>query len=271
MIEANSASSSANDVSIRTWVSGCFARISRVASMPLPSVEPDVHHDDVGSGAVGLVDRLLDRAGLGRHHDVVLGVRASRGCRRGRSRGRRRASREAAASSWASRHPRWPCAGASPWTPSTVRQRSRSTASPTRSRKSFSVASATRYSTARSIARADRARAAARTARSSRAGSGPAPSGATSRSASSAGNSPASARAPPSQRQHRLRGHRGRARRARSRPDARSRTSLAEPHLGEQQSPRWLRVAGESRQPVVGRRPISAALHPIGPIGSSTK
>ena len=38
MIEANSASSSANDVSIRTCVSGCFARISRVASIPLPSV-----------------------------------------------------------------------------------------------------------------------------------------------------------------------------------------------------------------------------------------
>ena len=37
MIEANSASSSANDVSISTWVSGRLARISRVASIPLPS------------------------------------------------------------------------------------------------------------------------------------------------------------------------------------------------------------------------------------------
>jgi hypothetical protein len=38
MIEANSASSSAKEVSIRTRVAGCLARISRVASMPLPSV-----------------------------------------------------------------------------------------------------------------------------------------------------------------------------------------------------------------------------------------
>src|SRR6202165_2146755 len=37
MIEAKSASSSANVVSIRTWVFGSFARISLVASMPLPS------------------------------------------------------------------------------------------------------------------------------------------------------------------------------------------------------------------------------------------
>ena len=37
MIDANNASSSANDVSISTCVSGRFARISRVASMPLPS------------------------------------------------------------------------------------------------------------------------------------------------------------------------------------------------------------------------------------------
>ena len=38
MIESNSASSSANEVSISTRVAGWFARISRVASMPLPSV-----------------------------------------------------------------------------------------------------------------------------------------------------------------------------------------------------------------------------------------
>ena len=38
MIEANSASSSANDVSISTLVAGRAARISRVASIPLPSV-----------------------------------------------------------------------------------------------------------------------------------------------------------------------------------------------------------------------------------------
>ena len=38
MIDANNASSSANDVSISTWVFGCFARISRVASIPLPSI-----------------------------------------------------------------------------------------------------------------------------------------------------------------------------------------------------------------------------------------
>ncbi len=38
MIEANNASSSANDVSISTCVLGCFARISRVASIPLPSI-----------------------------------------------------------------------------------------------------------------------------------------------------------------------------------------------------------------------------------------
>src|SRR5512134_3412212 len=37
MIEANRASSSANEVSMTTAVFGCFARISRVASMPLPS------------------------------------------------------------------------------------------------------------------------------------------------------------------------------------------------------------------------------------------
>ena len=37
MIDEKSASSSANEVSIRTRVAGCFARISRVASMPLPS------------------------------------------------------------------------------------------------------------------------------------------------------------------------------------------------------------------------------------------
>src|SRR3954470_9870020 len=38
MIEANSASSSANEVSIRTFVAGRVARISRVASIPEPSV-----------------------------------------------------------------------------------------------------------------------------------------------------------------------------------------------------------------------------------------
>src|SRR4029453_1479985 len=37
MIEAKSASSSANEVSISTWVAGRCARMSRVASMPLPS------------------------------------------------------------------------------------------------------------------------------------------------------------------------------------------------------------------------------------------
>src|SRR3990172_1639408 len=37
MIEANRASSSAKVVSMITWVFGCLARISRVASMPLPS------------------------------------------------------------------------------------------------------------------------------------------------------------------------------------------------------------------------------------------
>ena len=37
MIEENNASSSANDVNIRTRVAGCFARISLVASIPLPS------------------------------------------------------------------------------------------------------------------------------------------------------------------------------------------------------------------------------------------
>jgi hypothetical protein len=37
MIDANRASSSANDVSIRTCVFGRRARISRVASIPLPS------------------------------------------------------------------------------------------------------------------------------------------------------------------------------------------------------------------------------------------
>src|SRR3990172_3763017 len=37
MIEANRASSSANEVSMTTWVFGCLARISRVASIPLPS------------------------------------------------------------------------------------------------------------------------------------------------------------------------------------------------------------------------------------------
>jgi hypothetical protein len=38
MIEADSASSSANEVGIRTFVSGRRARISRVASMPLPPI-----------------------------------------------------------------------------------------------------------------------------------------------------------------------------------------------------------------------------------------
>jgi len=38
MIDANKASSSANDVSISTCVCGLAARISRVASMPLPSI-----------------------------------------------------------------------------------------------------------------------------------------------------------------------------------------------------------------------------------------
>ena len=37
MMEAKRASSSANEVSINTWISGHLARISRVASMPLPS------------------------------------------------------------------------------------------------------------------------------------------------------------------------------------------------------------------------------------------
>ena len=37
MIDANNASSSANEVSIRTCVFSSLARISRVASMPLPS------------------------------------------------------------------------------------------------------------------------------------------------------------------------------------------------------------------------------------------
>ena len=38
MMEANKASSSAKDVSITTLAFGCLARISRVASMPLPSI-----------------------------------------------------------------------------------------------------------------------------------------------------------------------------------------------------------------------------------------
>ena len=38
---------------------------------PAPVGEPDVHHDDVGTRPVGLVDRLANGAGLGRHDDVV--------------------------------------------------------------------------------------------------------------------------------------------------------------------------------------------------------
>ncbi len=72
MIEANNASSSANDVSISTWVFGCFARISPRRLDAAPVDQSDVHDDDVGAGTVGLVDRLLDGTRLGRHDDVVL-------------------------------------------------------------------------------------------------------------------------------------------------------------------------------------------------------
>ena len=66
MIEANSASSSANEVSIRTWVFGCFGPDLAGGLDAAAVCQPDVHHDDVGAGAVGLVDRVLDRAGLAR-------------------------------------------------------------------------------------------------------------------------------------------------------------------------------------------------------------
>ena len=42
---------------------------------PAPIGEPDVHHDDVRSRAVGFIDGLPDRRGLRGHVDVVLGCK----------------------------------------------------------------------------------------------------------------------------------------------------------------------------------------------------
>ena len=66
MIEANSASSSANDVSISTLVAGWSARISRVASMPLPSASRTSITTTSGRVRCGLVDGVAHGAGLRR-------------------------------------------------------------------------------------------------------------------------------------------------------------------------------------------------------------
>ena len=73
MIEANRASSSANLVSISTWV--CRPGGPDVAGgLDAGAVlEADVHHDHVGQGLGGDGHGLADRAGLGAH-DHVGGV-----------------------------------------------------------------------------------------------------------------------------------------------------------------------------------------------------
>ena len=73
MIDANSASSSANEVSISTRVAGWFGADLAGGLDPAAVGEPHVHHDHVGARALGLVDRLAHGAGLRRHDDVVLG------------------------------------------------------------------------------------------------------------------------------------------------------------------------------------------------------
>ncbi len=40
---------------------------------PAPIGEPDVHHHDIRSRSVGLIDGLPEGAGLSRHVDVFLG------------------------------------------------------------------------------------------------------------------------------------------------------------------------------------------------------
>ena len=61
-------------MSITTRVAGSSARISRQASIPEPSGQPDVHHDDVRLEAAGLLDGLGDGAGLGDDLEPVAAV-----------------------------------------------------------------------------------------------------------------------------------------------------------------------------------------------------
>ena len=74
MIEANSASSSANDVSIRTRVFGWFARISRVASIPLPSARRTSMTTTSGRVRSASSIGLSNGPRLAGHHDVVRGL-----------------------------------------------------------------------------------------------------------------------------------------------------------------------------------------------------
>src|SRR6476620_1651570 len=122
---------------------------------PAPVGEPDVHHDHIRLGPVGLVDRLLDRSCLGGYVDVVFRCKHRSDAvshylvvvnqhhpegwtlRLGHHAMLARAS-------GTDRYPLVPRAGAA---------RSPTMASATRSRKSFTVASATRERSARSIVR----------------------------------------------------------------------------------------------------------------------
>ena len=74
MIEAKSASSSANEVDPEhSCLRMLRADLARGLD-PAPVGESDVHHDEAsGLRAVGLIDRLSNRRGLCSHVDVVLG------------------------------------------------------------------------------------------------------------------------------------------------------------------------------------------------------
>src|SRR6266545_299944 len=74
MIEANRASSSAKDVSMMTAVFGWRARISRVASIPLPSASRTSITTTSGRARSAFIDRLSDGGSLGGHDDVIRGL-----------------------------------------------------------------------------------------------------------------------------------------------------------------------------------------------------
>ena len=72
MIEAKSASSSANEVSMSTLRGRMLGPDLPGRLDPAPVGEPDVHDHHVGLGAVGLVDRLPDRSCLGAYDGCPL-------------------------------------------------------------------------------------------------------------------------------------------------------------------------------------------------------
>ena len=102
MIALNTASSSANEVSIRHATSGCFERISRQTSTPSPSGSRTSRTATSGVAA-GMRSYASSRgAGLADDLEVALAPRAARAHRAARPRGRRGGTpaRSSAHSAW---------------------------------------------------------------------------------------------------------------------------------------------------------------------------